>query len=174
MTIDDEPHRAAPPTSRSVGAQLGGLAVSVALVAVVAGLGASWTDTRPGSWYQQLEQPPWNPPDWVFGPVWGVLYLAMAAAAWLLWRPRVSRRRRSGALAWYGLQLVLNLGWTGLFFGLERPGWALVEIIGLIAAVAMTIARFHPHHHAAAWLLAPYLGWVIFASTINAGVVALN
>lgn len=141
------------------------------MVALVGGL---WTDTGPGSWYASLEQPDWNPPDAVFGPVWSVLYLAMALAAWLVWRPTDRRAERLAALATYGVQLMLNLGWTGVFFALQRPGWALIEISVLALAVAVTIGLFWNLNRWAGALLLPYLGWVVFAASLNAGVSALN
>lgn len=162
------------PARRPVGQQVAGLGVSIAVVAVVALVGGLWTDTGPGSWYGSLEQPDWNPPDAVFGPVWSVLYLAMAVAAWLVWRPLDRPWDRRWALIAYGVQLVLNLGWTGVFFGLERPGWALVEISLLALAVAVTIGLFWNVNRLAGALLLPYLGWVVFAASLNAGVSALN
>ncbi len=162
------------PARRSAPAQAAGFAVSVALVAIVSLVGGSWTDTGTGSWYDSLDQPAWNPPGWVFGPVWGVLYLMMAVAAWLVWRDTDRPRARTAALVAYAVQLVLNLGWTGVFFGLERPGWAVVEIAALAVAIATTIFLFGRVHRDAAWLLVPYLAWVVFAGSINAGVVAMN
>lgn len=159
---------------RTVGQQLTGLVVSIAAVAAVAVLGGLWTDTGQGSWYASLDQPDWNPPDAVFGPVWTALYLAMAVAAWLVWRPLDRSAERTLALGAYGVQLVLNLGWTGVFFGLERPGWALVEISVLALAVAVTIGLFWNLNRVAGALLVPYLGWVVFAASLNAGVSALN
>jgi translocator protein len=160
--------------TRSVGAQAAGLMVSIVLVAAVALTGRVWTDTGPDSWYAGLQQPDWNPPDAAFGPVWTALYLAMAVAAWLVWRARERRRERQLALAVYGVQLALNLGWTAVFFGLQRPGWALVEISVLALAVAVTIGLFWNVNRFAGALLLPYLAWVVFAASLNAGVSALN
>lgn len=162
------------PPLRGRGAQAAGLAVSLAAVAVVSLVGASWTDTGTDSWYASLEQPAWNPPDWLFGPVWSVLYLLMAVAAWLVWRATDRAVERRLALGAYALQLALNLAWTGVFFGLERPRWALVEILALAVAIAATIGLFARLHRTAGMLLVPYLAWVLYAGSINAGVVALN
>ena len=98
------------------------LAACLGLCFTVAGLGGYWTSLGLGPWYGGLRKPPWQPPAWVFGPVWTVLYASMAVAAWLVWRRRESARVRL-PLALFGLQLALNLAWSGLFFGLEVPAW---------------------------------------------------
>lgn len=120
----------------------------------------------PGEWYASLQKPSWNPPGWVFGPVWTALYTMMAAAAWLVWRRGgVAAQRRP--LAWFLAQLALNALWTPLFFGLKQPGWAFTEIVLLWLAIAAMLIAFRPVSRAAAWLLAPYLAWVSFAATLN-------
>ena len=127
----------------------------------------------PGEWYGALKKPPWNPPGWVFGPVWAALYTMMALAAWLVWRRGgwVSQRR---PLMLFLLQLALNAAWTLLFFGLHRPGLAFAEIVALWLAIAATVAAFRPASRAAAWLLAPYLAWVGFAAALNFALWRLN
>src|SRR2546429_635093 len=109
------------PPTRSRVRDLIALAASLALCFAVAGLRAYWTAQGLGPWYDGLRKPAWNPPSWVFGPVWTVLYASMAVAAWLVWR------RRGLAAAWlplslFGLQLALNVAWSGIFFALRRPG----------------------------------------------------
>lgn len=160
--------------TRGTTAQIVGLAVSLALVTVVAVVGASWTDTGAGSWYDELDKPPWTPPGWAFGVVWTALYAAMAVAAWLVWRHTDRPRARHQALGAYLVQLALNLGWTGVFFGLEAPGWATLEIVVLAVVLALTTRWFWPLHRIAAYLLVPYLGWVVFAASLSAGVFVLN
>jgi tryptophan-rich sensory protein len=124
----------------------------------------------PGEWYAALRKPPLTPPNWIFGPVWTVLYVAMAVAAWLVWRAG------GGALplALWTLQLVLNGLWSWLFFGLERPGLALLEILLLLAALLATTAAFFPVRPLAGWLLVPYVAWVAFAAYLNAGIWQLS
>jgi translocator protein len=151
-----------------------GLLLSFALVALVSLVGSLWTDTGDGSWYAQLEQPAWEPPDWLFGPVWTVLYVLMAVAAWLVARCGLHRRDVQVALGLYLVQLALNLGWTGVFFGLERPGWAVVEIAILVVVLIATIVAFWRIHRVAAALLVPYLLWVGYATALTAGIAALN
>lgn len=127
----------------------------------------------PGDWYASLEKPSWNPPSWVFGPVWSLLYTLMAVATWLVWRQGGWAARRM-ELSCYGVQLLFNAAWTPLFFGLHRPGLALVNIVLLNAAVAVTIAAFFKTSRTAAWLMIPYQLWLAFAAVLNATLWWLN
>jgi tryptophan-rich sensory protein len=127
----------------------------------------------PGEWYATLKKPSWNPPDWIFGPVWSALYTMMAVAAWLVWkRGGFAAQRRP--LTLFLVQLALNALWTPLFFGLHRPGLAFAEIVMLWLAIAATLAAFRPVSRPAAWLLVPYLAWVTFAAVLNFTVWRLN
>jgi translocator protein len=145
------------------------LAVSLLAVVLVAGLGGLATDTGPGTWYAELEQPAWNPPDWLFGPVWSALYLLMAVAAWLVWRAGGRRE-----LVPYGVQLVLNLAWSWVFFAGEAPWPGVAVIVALAVAIVVTIVAFRRRSTVAAWLLAPYLAWVLYATALNAAIALLN
>jgi translocator protein len=140
------------------------LLLSVAAAGGAAGLGGAVT--RPGSdpWYQRLDKPSWQPPGEVFGPVWGVLYATQAVAAWLVWR---TGGDIGPALRLYGAQLALNAGWTLVFFGLHRLGWAVIEIAVLWVAIAATVAGFRKHSRRAALLMLPYLVWVTFAAVLT-------
>jgi tryptophan-rich sensory protein len=129
--------------------------------------------TGPGEWYLQLQKPSWNPPGWVFGPVWTVLYVTMAVAAWMVWR-RGSLRTQRLPLGLFLGQLALNALWTPLFFGLRNPGLALVDIALLWLALLATIAAFWRTHRVAAALLLPYLAWVSFAAFLNFTIWQLN
>jgi len=117
----------------------------------------------PDQWYAALNKPAWNPPPWIFGPVWSLLYVMMAVAAWLVWR-QVGWKR---ALVLYLIQLALNAAWTPIFFGAHQMGWALLEIIALWLAILLTLRSFLPISKPAAWLLTPYLAWVTFAAFLN-------
>ncbi|UCH75629.1 MAG: tryptophan-rich sensory protein [Rhodospirillales bacterium] len=128
---------------------------------------------RPGAWYRALAKPRWCPPDWLFGPVWLVLYLSVAVAGWLVWR-RAGLDGAALPLAVYAVQLVLNGLWSTLFFGLRRPDLAFVEVIGLWLSILATIALFHPIDTIAAWLLIPYAAWVGFAALLNLSIWRLN
>jgi benzodiazapine receptor len=151
--------------------QLLGLLVFLAASAVVAGLGGLATGSNVNGWYATADKAPWSPPNWVFGPVWAVLYTAMAVAAWLVWRRRAEGSR--AALTAYGVQLVLNLFWTPVFFGLYpvmgTPAlWiGFLVIAALAVAVAVTVLRFGPISRTAGLLMLPYLSWIVFASSLN-------
>lgn len=129
--------------------------------------------SMPGDWYQSLRKPEWNPPSWVFGPVWTLLYLMMAVAAWLVWR-KGGWQCRSRELGAYLMQLALNAAWTPLFFGLRRPGLALVEIVCLLVAVIWTACLFRRVSAAAGALMVPYGLWVSFATVLNATLWWMN
>ena len=126
-----------------------------------------------GDWYAALHKPAWNPPSWVFGPVWTFLYLTMALAAWLVWREGGWRDRRS-PLGLFLLQWFLNVLWTPIFFAMHRPGASLVEIIALWVALAATIASFWRVRALAGAVLLPYLAWVTFAAILNFEIWSLN
>lgn len=147
------------------------LVVSLVIVAAVAALGGL-ASVDAASDYGKLAQPSWAPPSFLFGPVWTVLYVLMAIAAWLIWR--ASPRWSNPAIIAYGVQLVLNLVWSPLFFGLGWRGLALVDILLLDVAVAVTIALFWKANRVAAAMLMPYLGWVLFATALNYSVWSLN
>lgn len=136
-------------------------------------LGSLTTITGAGSWYQTLIQPAFAPPSWVFGPVWFTLYTLMGIAAWFIWLKRKNKGSRF-ALGLYLLQLVLNTVWSLLFFGLQRPDLALVEIAILLGAILATIVLFWRIDMRAGVLLIPYVLWVSFASILTAFIVALN
>ncbi len=127
----------------------------------------------PGKWYAALNKPAWNPPGWIFGPVWTVLYAMMAVAAWLVWqRGGFAVQRRP--LGLFLVQLALIALWTPLFFGLRQPGLAFAEIILLWLAILATLLAFRPVSRTAAWLFVPYLAWVSFAAMLNATLWRLN
>jgi benzodiazapine receptor len=143
--------------------------VVVALLAgAVGGLAAA-----PGAWYASLNKPAWNPPSWLFGPVWTTLYLMMGVAAAAAWEGRRTRSGRVGFLL-FGLQLALNALWSWLFFHWHRPDLALADLAVLWAAILGTIIAFRRVRPVAGWLLVPYLAWVSFAGILNASIVRRN
>lgn len=152
-----------------------GVALAVALGGSVAAqlLGGWLTARSVGAWYPTLVKPAWTPPDWVFGPVWTVLYILMAAAAWLVWRER-ARSPIRGALTLYVVQLLLNVAWSGLFFGLRSPGLGLLGIAALLGAIGGTLVVFWQARRLAGWLLVPYLLWVSYAASLNWALWRLN
>jgi len=127
----------------------------------------------PGEGYAQLNKPSWNPPNWIFAPVWTSLYTLMAVAAWLVWlRGGFSAQRRP--LALYLAQLLLNALWSPLFFGLQKPGLALADLVLLWLALVATLTSFWKARPLAGALLLPYLAWVTFAAVLNFTVWQLN
>jgi benzodiazapine receptor len=140
---------------------------------VAGGLGTIPTATAIPTWYRTLDKPSWNPPAQVFGPVWTTLYALMAVAILLV---RRERRDTSAdrAQALFGLQLALNLAWSFVFFGGRSPRGGVVVIALLWASIVVTIAEFWPIKRLAALLLVPYLGWVSFASVLNAEIARRN
>ncbi|MFU8812086.1 MAG: TspO/MBR family protein [Balneolaceae bacterium] len=139
----------------------------------------AWTGAQvspgiaPADWYQLLQKPSWNPPAWVFGPVWTVLYASMAVAAWLVWRSSGWRDARF-AHTLFAIQLVLNGVWSQLFFGMQRVDLALIEIVVLLLAIVAATAAFFRHSKTAGWLMVPYILWVLFATALNAAIWMLN
>lgn len=149
-------------------------AIFVAFIAVpllIGGAGGFVTAKAIPGWYSELRKPSWNPPNWIFGPVWTLLYLMMGTASWLVWREVGSRENW---VAFYGAQLFLNAIWSWVFFGWRRLNFALVNIILLwLAIVACTVVFWRISVLAGAMLI-PYLLWVSFASALNYRIWALN
>lgn len=139
----------------------------------VAALGSMATARSIGDWYADIRKPAWNPPNWLFGPVWTLLYASMAVAAWLVWM-RAGWSGTHAAFALFALQLGLNALWSWLFFGLQNPGAALVDMGLLWLSILLTLIAFWRIAPAAGWLLVPYLGWVTFAAALNAAIWRLN
>ncbi|WP_409429300.1 TspO/MBR family protein [Mycobacterium sp. SMC-11] len=160
-----------PKTQQPSSQHLAAFLVSVGLVIVVAALGGL-ASADAAEDYGKLAQPSWAPPSYLFGPVWSALYLLMAVAAWLVWR--ADPRWTNPAIVAYGVQLVLNLVWSPLFFGLGWRGLALVDILLLDVAVVVTIAAFWKVQRGAALLMLPYFGWILFATALNYSVWSLN
>jgi benzodiazapine receptor len=150
-----------------------GLAASLVLVFLVSAVGAAVTLPKIAGWYASLVHPSWTPPDRVFGPVWTVLYVLMALAAWLVWR-KAGWQGARGSLGLYGAQLLLNMLWSILFFGLGWITVALAEIVLLWALVLATLLAFSRHVLPASFLFVPYLLWLSYAVSLNAGFWQLN
>lgn len=168
----------------AAGRQIGVAALLLAVVTVIAALGSLATIPNTDGWYASVAKVPWNPPDAVFGPAWSVLYVMIAAAGFLIWRAGYAgtgrRNRARQQLRLYAAQLVLNGLWTPIFFAgfpvVGEAAWwiALVVILALIATVLWLIASATRVSWPAALLLVPYLLWLVFASTLNAGIIVLN
>ncbi|MEM8727290.1 MAG: TspO/MBR family protein [Chlamydiota bacterium] len=125
-------------------------------------------------WYQRLNKAPWNPPGWVFGPTWTLLYLMMAVAVWMVFltRPKTGKHRYAYSL--FFMQLLINGTWSFLFFGLHSPGWALIDLSLLIVLLVPTFFSFYRIYPLAGWLLIPYLIWTLYALSLNAAIWWMN
>lgn len=149
------------------------LGLLLGLVFAISALGAFITLPKIPGWYGDLTKPSFNPPPWLFGPVWTILYVLMALAAWRIWLRPASEARSTG-LSWFYIQLALNAAWSPVFFGLQQPRLALAVIVGLLASLAFAVFRFFSIDRLAGWMLVPYLAWVGFASVLNGAIVVLN
>lgn len=144
-------------------------AIGFVLLCQAAGtIGSIFTFSAIPNWYAYLNKPFFNPPNWIFGPVWTTLYTLMGIAVYLVWK------KRKGIPFWFWVQLVLNALWSILFFGLQNPILAFVGVIFLWLSIFLTITSFYRIHKTAAYLLVPYLLWVTFASLLNASIALLN
>ena len=168
-----DPAQADPAWQPSTTRQVVWLVGLLAIPSLAAAVGGLVTSQSVDGWYQQLARPSWTPPGWLFGPVWTLLYFLMGMAAWLVWRSGGWNATR-GALGWYAVQLVLNVLWSGIFFGLEQPGLAAGEIVLLWLAIATTAAHFWRHSRWGAVLMLPYLGWTLFATALNFAIWRMN
>lgn len=146
---------------------------SIALCVLLGSVGGLVTVNEIPTWYATLNKPSFNPPNWLFGPVWTTLYVLMGIGVYLIWKQPVSKERNK-ALQVFILQFILNFCWSFIFFGLHATGWALIEMIALLVLILLTILHFAKHSKLAAWLLVPYLAWVSFALLLNAAIWKLN
>jgi tryptophan-rich sensory protein len=161
------------PAARGKWSDFAALLGFLALCFVVAAIGSLLTFPSIPTWYANLNKPSWNPPNSVFGPVWTTLFAMMAVSAWLVWRER-GHKPVSWPLTLFGLQLILNAAWSGLFFALHSPGTALVDIILLWLAILACLIAFARVKPLAAALLLPYLLWVSYAFTLNLAIWRIN
>lgn len=163
-----------PQITRSTRSKITGLIFWIGICYLVAWAGAL---VSPGiasaGWYNALNKPAWNPPNWIFGPVWTTLYTLMGIAAWLVWK-KFGFNQAKPALSAFLIQLILNGLWSQLFFGLKSPGWAFVEIFFLLTAIIITTLLFSKKVKAAAWLMVPYIAWVTFATVLNGTIWWIN
>lgn len=150
------------------------LIAAVLGVMILGSLPSVITITGPGSWYARLVKPAFQPPNWIFGPVWVLLFLLMGIAAYLVWERGAGRPEVRRALTVFGIQFAFNILWSLLFFGLRAPLISLLDIIILWWLILATILAFYRVRKSAAYLLLPYIAWVSFALVLNASIVFLN
>lgn len=148
--------------------------IAIVICEVAGIIGALFTTQAIPKWYSTLRKPFLSPPNWIFGPVWTLLYLLMGIAAYLVWQAGWKKKEVKVALGIFALQLFLNALWSIVFFGFQSPFWALLNIIAMWLAILATMFSFYKISKLAMWLLAPYLLWVSFASYLNSAIWVLN
>lgn len=150
------------------------LIAAILICQAAGGIGAIATTSSIGTWYATLNKPSFNPPNWVFGPVWTTLYALMGIAVWMVWSKGISNPTVRVAVILFAIQLLLNSLWTFIFFYFHQPGWAFVEIVLLWVAILLTIIWFFRISTAAGILMLPSIVWVSFASVLNFSLWWLN
>lgn len=150
------------------------LVIAITIPVLIGGASGFFTVSGVESWYQTIQKPSWNPPNWVFGPVWTTLYVMMGIALWLVWKEDTSKELKLIAGILFAAQLTLNFFWSFIFFKLEQPGFAFLEILFMWVAILATIFAFAQVNKRAAWLLVPYISWVSFAAILNFTIWRMN
>ena len=158
------------PSTRSLGL----LVLCIAVPLIIGIIGSVFTMPEVGNWYAGLLKPSFNPPAWIFGPVWTLLYILMGISLWLVLRDGMSSRPVQQAVALFAVQLGLNLAWSILFFGMHLIFVAFIEILILFAFIAATAFTFKKINPTAGWLFVPYLCWTAFASILTGTLWLLN
>ena len=146
--------------------------IAFVVAQAIGGIGAFTTDLGP--WYQSLNKPWWQPPDWLFGPAWTTIFGLTAASAAFAWRNATTRTSRAAIVVLYLTSGLFNILWSALFFQIKRPDWALIEAGALWVSVLIPILVVSRYSKKAAWLLVPYISWVTFAAILNYKIVQLN
>lgn len=150
------------------------LVLSIALPLFIGFASSYFTITGVESWFAGIEKPSWNPPNWIFGPVWTTLYVLMGISLFLVWKSGSSKETKRYALILFGLQLIANFFWSFIFFDQHLIGVAFAEIVVLWVLILLTTFSFAKINKAAAWLLVPYISWVSFAAILNFTIWRLN
>lgn len=150
------------------------LTLSIIICELAGGLGGLFTANSVKTWYTTIQKPSFNPPNWVFAPVWNTLYILMGIALFLVWAKSAEVPNARKAMLIFYLQLALNVSWSAVFFGLQSIAGAMVIIIVLWCSILWTIVVFRKVSAAAPWLLVPYIIWVSFAAMLNGALVYLN
>ncbi|RTL60835.1 MAG: tryptophan-rich sensory protein [Sphingobacteriales bacterium] len=150
------------------------LITALAIPLIIGLSGGAFTAAEIPNWYAKLNKPAWQPPNWLFGPVWTTLYVLMGIALYLVWKSDVTQSIKQTAFILFAVQLTLNFFWSIIFFNQHQVGWAIAEIIVLWVFILFTIFSFSKINNTAAWLLVPYISWVSFASLLNYTIWKLN
>lgn len=150
------------------------LFISILIPLLVGGISGFFTASGVEGWYAAANKPWFNPPNWIFAPVWTTLYILMGIAFYLVWKSDAAYPVKQTAIVLFTVQLTLNFFWSLIFFKLQQPGWAFVEVLALWLTILLTIFAFGKISSAAAWLMVPYISWVSFASVLNYAIWKLN
>jgi tryptophan-rich sensory protein len=150
------------------------LVISIAIPLAAGAVSGFFTTPEIATWYQTIRKPEWQPPNWLFGPVWTTLYVMMGIAFYLIWKSDADPTKKRLAIILWSIQLVLNFFWSFVFFKQHQIDWALGEIAVLWLFILLTILAFTRISKAAAWLLVPYISWVSFASILTYTIYRLN
>ena len=150
------------------------LFISILIPLLVGAISGFFTTSGVNGWFALANKPWYNPPNWIFAPVWTTLYVLMGIALFLVWKADADKSIKQTAIILFTLQLTLNFFWSIIFFKLQQPGWAFAEIILMWLMILLTILWFGKINAAAAWLLVPYICWVSFASVLNYSIWKLN
>lgn len=150
------------------------LFISILIPLLVGAISGYFTSSGVNGWFAVANKPWFNPPNWIFAPVWTTLYLLMGIALFLVWRSEADKTIKQTAIILFAVQLTLNFFWSIIFFKLQQPGWAFAEIICMWVIILLTILWFGKISSTAAWLLVPYISWVSFAVILNYSIWRLN
>ena len=150
------------------------LFISILIPLLVGGIAGFFTSSGVGGWYSVANKPWFNPPNWIFAPVWTARYILMGIALYLIWKSDAAASVKQAAIILFTLQLILNFFWSLIFFKLQQTGWAFAEIIAMWLMILLTIFQFGKISSTAAWLLVPYICWVSFALVLNYSIWKLN
>ena len=148
--------------------------ISILLPMIIGGISGSFTSASINTWYVTLNKPWFNPPNWIFGPVWTLLYLMMGIAFYMIWKSEAVNAVKQTAVILFAAQLLVNFLWSLIFFYLKQPGWAMLDIILMWILIVATIFSFGKISSTAAWLMLPYICWVSFAMILNFYLWKLN
>ncbi|MCX6813595.1 MAG: tryptophan-rich sensory protein [Candidatus Azambacteria bacterium] len=150
------------------------LGVSILLPLLAGAVGSFFTMPAVNSWYKEIAKPPFNPPNWIFGPVWTLLYILMGIALYLVWQSGVGAKKKKIAVSVFTAQLALNILWSVIFFGLKNFNFSFVELVALWGLILINLVLFSKIKKIAGWLLLPYLFWASFAAVLNFFIWQLN
>jgi tryptophan-rich sensory protein len=150
------------------------LFISILIPLLVGAISGYFTSSGVDGWYAFANKPWFNPPNWIFAPVWTTLYVLMGIALFLVWRAEADKAIKQTAIILFTVQLTLNFFWSIIFFKLQQPGWAFADIILMWVMILLTILWFGKISSTAAWLLVPYISWVSFATILNYSIWRLN